>query len=300
VAEARPVKVETEKDIESPNGTPKKKWLMKKKDLQSPTPVKTESVEVGEKKGSSIRMEETPLLAEGQKAMKDLEIKNMELQLKGASVKNSNKKAGAPIKKICTSSDTEDHPEDDLEMADADDDESSEYGDDGKKKSKSKKKAKKGSGRLVADEERYRELDKQLMEKYQAILCTGKEEHLGYNLKYGQRLQVMWAGYWYKARAVWYSYQDDGDLLLKVNFDGWPKSEDHYINVVQEAKECIRGPDFDVEPVTLGRSKPATFNVNGIKSSEHYGLKTREQIEFVKKHGYYLSALPEHARFLPK
>ena len=291
IANESSIKEEQTKDIDSPNGTPKKKRLMKKKDIESPTSAKTLSADMSGKPQSSIEADQQ------EKESKGVDLASGNVDVEALSVKKFKKKSGAPVKRVYSSN--SDRDDEVGEMEDYEDDNSSDYGDEKKSKAKKKKSNKKGIAQEYKETD-FERFDREQMEKFQAIICTGKVDHLSYNLKYGQRLQVNWNGLWYKARAVWYSYQDDGDLLLKVNFDGWPKSEDLYLNITKDPDEYIRGPDFSVHSITLGKSKKASFDINGIRPADHYGLRTAAQIDFVKKHGYYLSALPETARFVPK
>ena len=121
------------------------------------------------------------------------------------------------------------------------------------------------------------------------------KRHLGYNLNYGDNLQVLYDDDWWRAKAMFYAYDSNLSLYLKVHFPGWRRSEDLYVPLDQ-CESTIRDDSITVEK-KLPTYTPSKFKFE-IHSDKPHGITKEGEIDFVRKNGYLLREIEKNARFL--
>ena len=118
-----------------------------------------------------------------------------------------------------------------------------------------------------------------------------------YSLKYGTEIQVLYDNDWWSAKAIFYAYDKEYNLYLKVHFPGWKKNDDLYVPL-KDGDRVIRDTSIPVlKKLPVYIATQFRFDITSKKPQNHYGLKAGEKDE-VAERGYLLREIEPRSRFL--
>lgn len=118
-----------------------------------------------------------------------------------------------------------------------------------------------------------------------------------YNLKYGSDIQVLYDDDWWIAKVLFYAYDENFNLYIKIHFPAWKKSDDLYIPL-KDGDRVIRDTSIPVlKKYPTYKATQFTFDLYSATLSGHHGIQF-EEIEEVKEKGYLLKAIEKKPKFL--
>jgi hypothetical protein len=118
-----------------------------------------------------------------------------------------------------------------------------------------------------------------------------------YNLKYGADFQVLYDGDWWMAKAMFYAYDKNFKLYLKIHFPAWRKDEDLYVPL-EDGDRVIRDTSRPVLAKFPNYKKTQfKFDPTSTLPNGHHGVHSLE-IEEVVRRGYLLKPIEEKCRYL--